>query len=192
MVPNTSPQVIENQVVYVLRCGFDPEYSLVPREDRCFRMKSSHGLGDAYEELPVSMYSPRSWSRVAVCVGEEEQYPLYVELAREADEIYYVGRTTDFDRRLSQHVKGQGGQFTQQMHVREVVYNEKIQSSGNTEWYESSHISTVDLADRREDKLGTRLNVAAAYARGGDQYVNLDRVVSFAHFDTNTPSLDLL
>lgn len=166
--------------VYVLQCKADSDAPIVPHSEKTYRLKSSHGLGEPHSDIPVDFYQPRTWSRVAVCSGGEELFPLYVELARYADNIYYVGITEDPETRFSQHWRSGSG-FTRHMAIEEVVTLEGFTNTAPDEygWKRTAR----DLAKRREDQLGNALNFGLTKDSEEGPVVDLENLYSFAHSD---------
>ena len=54
----------------------------------------------------------------------------WVYILRCADQSLYVGLTTDLERRLQEHRRGEGGGYTLQRRPVELVHSEKYEKAG--------------------------------------------------------------
>ena len=149
----------------------------------------SKDMGESYSDVPLDFYSPRKWSRVAVYDGDKELYPLYIEFAKNAENVFYVGATTDVKSRIKNHISGNGSKFTSYTDVIKIERIEGFSSVDNT----SPLLETIpDLVKRREEELGRQLNNGNKKKQENETFVDLNGLHSFAHFDTDEPNMGIL
>lgn len=185
LIPDIPPG---ERYVYILRCEPSESLQSTRRSERTYRMKSKD-MGESYSDVPLDFYSPRKWSRVAVYHGNKQLYPLYIEFAKNAENVYYVGSTTDVKSRIEDHISGNASKFTNYTDVTKIERIEGFSSVDNT----SPLLDTIpDLVKRREEELGRQLNNGNKKEQANASFVDLDNLHSFAHFDTNEPNMGIL
>jgi len=174
--------------VYIIKC--ESKKDPLNEESIKYKIKNS-GINSnstkykkELEELPIDKLTPSKWSQIDVYYRGEYHCPLYIELARHANQIFYIGKTKNLEKRIKKHCEGYGSKFTKQMELIELVRIESINQIDNSSPVPNESLS--EFMKDREEYLSSKLTNTPT--KNNKKDVDLSRLHSFAYCDISSPN----